>query len=166
MLIAGIYGKSAHAEFKGYSDTEYKTLFALWCMAGSPLIIGCDIRSVNDFTHKLLQNKALIALNQNIECCPPYPVSGVYGSLGVECPTLIRHLSDGSFAVGYFNLSDETKLCKFAFADAGIPRNSGLGFEMQDMFTGEHIGIKRYFYNLTLQPHDCAVFKARLIKLR
>lgn len=57
MLVAGMHGGSNDdfiGSIGGCTDTQYKTHFALWCMMGSPLMIGCDIRKADDFTKNLL----------------------------------------------------------------------------------------------------------------
>lgn len=46
MLIVGMHGKG-HVGLGGCTAEEYKTHFSVWCMYGSPLIIGCDIRNMD-----------------------------------------------------------------------------------------------------------------------
>ena len=53
MLIVGMYGKG-NVGLKGCSDTQYKTHFSIWALLGSPLMIGCDIRSMNEETKAIL----------------------------------------------------------------------------------------------------------------
>jgi len=54
----------------GHSDTglteeEEVAHFGLWCMMSSPLLIGCDVRTLPEFTRKLVTNKYLLSMNQN-----------------------------------------------------------------------------------------------------
>ena len=44
---------------------EDKTHFGMWCIMNSPLLIGCDVRSINTTALNLLKNTELIALNQD-----------------------------------------------------------------------------------------------------
>ncbi len=64
MLVVGMYGKG-NAALGGCSDAEYRTHFALWCLFNSPLMIGCDLRTLNGESRRLLQNRELIAINQD-----------------------------------------------------------------------------------------------------
>ena len=64
MLVVGMYGKG-NVALGGCTDEEYKTHFSLWCIMTSPLMIGCDIRNMNEATHKILANKEIIAINQD-----------------------------------------------------------------------------------------------------
>lgn len=50
---------------RGLTEEEDKTHFGMWCIMSSPLMIGCDITSIDDKTLALISNKELIALNQD-----------------------------------------------------------------------------------------------------
>lgn len=50
---------------RGMTHEEDKTHFGLWCIMSSPLLIGCDLNSINPETLDLLTNEELIALNQD-----------------------------------------------------------------------------------------------------
>ncbi len=63
MLIVGMHGKG-HVGLGGCTAEEYKTHFSVWCMYGSPLIIGCDIRNMDAETRGILMNRDLIAIGQ------------------------------------------------------------------------------------------------------
>merc|ERR1712008_228031 len=51
----------------GMTLTEYKTMFTLWCIVKSPLILGSDLRTMeeNDEAYKIITNKDLLAINQD-----------------------------------------------------------------------------------------------------
>lgn len=69
MLTVGNYGKgnatSAKGKYKGMTDTEYESQFAIWCMLNAPLLTSCDLRNINQPTKNILLNTKLIALNQD-----------------------------------------------------------------------------------------------------
>lgn len=50
---------------RGMSREEDLTHFGMWCIMASPLLIGCDMTTMNDETLSLLTNCDLIALNQD-----------------------------------------------------------------------------------------------------
>ena len=174
MMIVGMYGKGNVSHVGGCTDTEYKTHFALWCLAGVPLMIGGDLRNMNAFSHDLLCNKELIAINQDPECRPPHLIDcrppfaegiDVHSGRGSELPVFIRHMADDEFVIGYFNFTENRQLCQFTFVDAGIPYSSGVGLEMTNVFTGENVGVQKDYYNIQLDPHDCALYRAKLVSL-
>ena len=74
MLTVGMYNQGNVAIGKPCTDSEYRMQFSLWCLAGTPLIMGSDIRNIPPQMERLLLNKKLIAINQDPECRPPYLV--------------------------------------------------------------------------------------------
>ncbi|XP_061989262.1 alpha-galactosidase-like isoform X2 [Rosa rugosa] len=49
----------------GMTEEEYRAHFSIWALAKAPLLIGCDIRSMDNATLNLLSNKEVIAVNQD-----------------------------------------------------------------------------------------------------
>ncbi|XVE49657.1 hypothetical protein DITRI_Ditri01bG0099100 [Diplodiscus trichospermus] len=49
----------------GMTTEEYRCHFSIWALAKAPLLIGCDIRSMDNVTFELLSNKEVIAVNQD-----------------------------------------------------------------------------------------------------
>ena len=49
MLTVGMYGKGLVGSL-GCNDADYRSQFALWCMFSAPLMLGCDIRKMNETT--------------------------------------------------------------------------------------------------------------------
>nr|GME03185.1 alpha-galactosidase-like [Ipomoea batatas] len=49
----------------GMSTEEYRSHFSIWALAKTPLIIGCDVRSIDNTTLEILSNKEVIAVNQD-----------------------------------------------------------------------------------------------------
>jgi alpha-galactosidase len=48
-----------------FTAEEQRTMLTLWCIARSPLIIGGDLRKLDDFTRSLLTNDEVLAVNQH-----------------------------------------------------------------------------------------------------
>ena len=176
MLTVGMYGKGNVAVGNACGDEEYRTQFALWCMMSAPLMLGGDVRSLNPFCKELVLNPRLLRIDQDIETRPPYVVyRGRVISTGwdeeekswwreyPDCGfTLFKHLSGNEFAVGYFNLAPKAGEVPFTFADAGLPYGSNIGLDLTDAVTGEKLGVKRDYYNLTVPGHGCRVLIGRM----
>ena len=177
MLTIGMYGKGNVALGKPCTDEEYRTQFALWCMLGAPLMLGGDVRNMNDFCKELVMNPRLLRINQDSECRPPYiPYRGRVICSGPDIPggweehhvcglTLFKHLSDHEFAIGYFNFAPGPGEVPFTFADAGLPYQSSVGLQLTDAVTGEDLGIHRDYYNLMIPSHDCRVLLGKLVRI-
>ncbi|KAK2421475.1 alpha-galactosidase [Trifolium repens] len=49
----------------GMTTEEYRAHFSIWALAKAPLLVGCDIRSLDNTTKELLSNSEVIAVNQD-----------------------------------------------------------------------------------------------------
>ena len=74
MLTVGMAGKGNVGLGKVCSYEEYRLQFVLWCLCGVPLMMGADLRSLAPEYRALMLNSALLRINQDAECRPPYIV--------------------------------------------------------------------------------------------
>ncbi|MCO5281206.1 MAG: putative Ig domain-containing protein [Chitinophagales bacterium] len=150
MLIVGNYGKgnatSARGKFKGLSDTEYQSHFALWCMLNSPLLSSCDLRNMNDATKNILLNNELIALNQDIEGKQATLVSKKKGIWVYK-----KELSDG-VAYAVFNTNSKQK--SFVVSELIEKKIKGT---VKDLVSGKVVSNSGEAINL--DAHQTFVFK-------
>eukprot|EP00919_Chromeraceae_sp_WS-2016_P049152 GHVR01116331.1.p1 GENE.GHVR01116331.1~~GHVR01116331.1.p1 ORF type:complete len:140 (+),score=12.13 GHVR01116331.1:807-1226(+) len=47
------------------TNDEYQTHFALWAALKAPLLIGCNLKTMNSETLKILGNEEMISINQD-----------------------------------------------------------------------------------------------------
>lgn len=158
MLTVGMYG-DGNVGSCGCNDIDYKTQFALWCMFSSPLMLGSDLRKMNDYILGLITNKTLIRINQDEEARPAF-----VATRDGDCYTFVKLLSDGEIAVLFANLSDSDRHGRLFFENIGITAASGYGLEMTDVFTGESLGVKKEFMQFPLKAHDCRMYICKLAK--
>lgn len=168
MLVVGMYGGSNNdfiaSAIGGCTDTEYKSHFALWAIMNSPLMIGCDVRKMNDATKKILMNQDIIAINQDSECRGPYCIKQWNNPENVMA--LIKPLSNGDYAIGMFNFSDQPSEMSLQFWDIGLPTASGRGMSMYDCWEHKELGTFTERYVTTIESHDCFVLRAKVVKLK
>ena len=91
------------------TDTEYRTAFASWVIAASPLIVATDIRNMTAVMKECLLNEEAIAINQDADM-PAGKLVGHWRCEGEDktlCAVMGRPLSDGSFAGLLSNLNDD-----------------------------------------------------------
>ena len=60
--MKSVFGKHGDT---GITPDEETTHFGMWCMLSSPLLIGCDVRSIPASSKALITNPYLLAMNQN-----------------------------------------------------------------------------------------------------
>lgn len=168
MLVVGMYGGSNSGwianKVGGCTDNEYKTHFALWCIMGSPLMIGCDVRKANDITKRILLNKDLIAINQDVEGRGAYRIKPEPNWFHTdEVFMLVKVLSDGDLAIGFFNLSDSQREVPLLFWDLGLPNASGVQLSLYDCWEQKELGVFKERFAPVVPARDCVVVRAKLI---
>lgn len=63
MLPLGMLGKGfGHEHPTGLTKDEQCTMMALWCFFGSPLMLGCELTKLDEWTLSLITNKTLLGL--------------------------------------------------------------------------------------------------------
>ena len=159
MLTVGMYGKGLVGT-TGCGDADYRSQFALWCMYSAPLMLGCDIRHMNAQTHALVTNRDLIRIDQDAEARPPI---ATFHPWNEKLMTLFKHLDDGSYALGFFNLGEEDAETFATFSDFGLPAAAGYDLALESVFDGERL-VSREYLRLNVPAHDCRVYIARLQK--
>ena len=114
MLVVGLKGKG-HISGGGMSFLEYQTHMSLWCMACSPLMVGCDLRSLDTETAGLLTNREVLAVNQDVLGIPARRVKQFGG-----CDVWKKPLSDGSLAVALINRGSSGTTVSLKAKDVGL----------------------------------------------
>lgn len=97
MLIVGQIGWGRPAPTRLTTDEQYLHV-SLWSLFASPLLIGCDMEKLDEFTLNLLTNDEVIAVNQD-----PLGKQGTCLHTIGEVRVYVKPLEDGGFAVGFCN---------------------------------------------------------------
>lgn len=166
MLVVGMNG-AGNVGLAGCSYTQYKTHFSLWAFLGSPLMIGCDIRSMSPETAGILMNKELIAINQDRGYRQPFSVGGSHNFMGGDTEDSFiwaRLLENGDVAIGFFNLSDSPRNMYFTLTDLALPRFCNRKLEMTELWTGEVCHSVDGRYMTKVEAYDCRVFRAKILQ--
>ncbi len=100
MLVVGKlgmgWGSKVHESYLT-ADEQYSHI-SLWCILSAPLLIGCDMNDMDDFTLNLLTNDEVIAIDQDPAVMPAHKIVVDNGQIWY------KYLEDGSVAVGFFNV--------------------------------------------------------------
>lgn len=161
MLIVGMHGKG-NVGLDGCSDTQYLQHFAMWAFLGSPLIIGSDLRSLDQVNEKALLCKGLIAINQDEEYRPAF----LLGHNGEKTYTMAKIMSGNRVALGFFNLDAANEWengMSISFDDLGIHSESGVALKLTDAITGEDLGIHKDGYRCSIAVDGCRILVGELV---
>lgn len=162
MLVVGMYGKG-NVGLAGCTDVQYRTHYSIWAFLGSPLMIGCDIRDMNQATKDILRNPEMIAINQDPLCRQPVRLKGIWS--GEDVILYSRQLSNGDMALGLFNMSGKKTTVNLNLDELGLPLSTGRTLKLKEVWTGEERNVPNATLRKELEPFDCAVYRGKVVSL-
>ena len=98
MLVVGQVGWFGPLRPTRLTPDEQYTHMSLWCLLSAPLLLGCDLERLDDFTLGLLSNDEVLEVDQDALGKQAVQVGGE-GDLKIYA----KPMDDGSLAVGLFN---------------------------------------------------------------
>jgi hypothetical protein len=150
MLIVGIVGWGPKLHPTNLSINEQYTHISLWAMLSAPLLIGCDLAQLDDFTLNLLKNSEVIDINQDILGKQARRV--VFNS---NYEIYVKQLNDGSKAVAVFNISTSPKDIELNWSQLGLSSNMTL----RDVWRQSDIGRASSNTVFKIPSHGCRLFR-------
>jgi alpha-galactosidase len=135
---------------KRLTPDEQYTHVSQWCLLSAPLLLGCDLDYLNDFTIGLLSNDEVLDIDQD--------------ELGKEATSVSRQgkleiyakpLADGSWAAGLFNLSDQPATVTLKWTDIGVKGNQ----KVRDLWRQKDLGTMTDSFSTPVNPHGVVLVK-------
>jgi alpha-galactosidase len=152
MLVVGYVGwGKPHPS--GLTPDEQYTHISIWCLVASPLLLGCDLQKVDDFTLNLLTNDEVLAVSQD-----SLGKQGLCVSKEGEndvLQTFARDLEDGSKAVGLFNLGEQEATITAKWSDLKLSGKQNV----RDLWRQKDLGQFEDKFQLTVAPHGAELVK-------
>ena len=137
------------------TPNEQYTHVSLWCMIGSPLLTGCDLSKLDDFTRSLLVNDEVIAVSQDR-----------LGKVGRRIrhtdaeSVWVKEISNGFTAVALVNRYPFAREIKVTFDELGL----GAGEHwVKDLWRQACEGKHSGFYVAVVPPHATKLVKMRSV---
>lgn len=150
MLIVGKVGWSSNLRDSRLTPDEQYTHITLWTLLASNMLIGCDIAQMDDFTIGLLCNNEVNAINQDILGKQADRVSKD-GDIEIWA----RPLSDGSQAIGIFNVGDEDQ----QFDIKKLAPNAASAGTIRDLWRQKDLTPSELV--CTIPTHGCKYIKVK-----
>lgn len=135
------------------SQDEEITHMAVWCILSSPLLIGCDMSQIPEFSLNLLKNKELIAINQDVLGIGA-PVVQRNGEVYVFAKDL-KKVRGKERAVCVTNLSDEEQTIEVSVENIGYEGNISVRDIVNHKLVSASVGGK---FKVTVPAHGSQVF--------
>ncbi len=151
MLVVGKVGWGPNLHDTRLTPNEQYTHISLWSLLASPLLIGCDLSQLDDFTLNLLTNDEVIAVNQD-----PLGVQASRKIQTEEGEVWVKPLADGSYAVGLFNRGYIASEMEADFAALGIKKGK---YEVRDLWRQQDLGNFKGSFKTQVPRHGVVLVK-------
>ncbi len=146
MLVVGYQDRGTGNEMTKSTltaDEQYSHI-ALWSLWSAPLLIGCPIERLDDFTLSLLTNSEVLDIQQDSNA-----IAGRSVVVNPDCEIIVKELHTGSKAIGLFNLKDNSQKITVHWTTAGL-----LGTQsVRDVWRQKNIGNYRDSFSAIVPPH-------------
>lgn len=168
MILGNVTTGSALHPTRLTPDEQYSHV-SLFSLLSAPLLIGCPIEQLDPFTLNLLTNDEVIEINQD-----PLgkPARLVKEENGIQI--WLKHLEDGSYAVGLFNIAhfgkspqsyfrwgDERAVSyQFDFNQIGLQGK----FRLRDVWRQKDIGTFSQSWQTEIKHHGVVLLKMSPVK--
>ena len=128
---------------------EQRTLFTLWSMFRSPLMIGGDLNSADEWTAGLLTNPEVIEADQHSMESRPV--------ISSEKTVVWRSkaASGGGYYVAVFNISAAAEKVRYGWKDLGL---SSKKYKVRDLWERKEMGSAEAIA-VTLVSHGCVLYR-------
>jgi alpha-galactosidase len=149
MLVVGQVGWGMPHPTNLTPDEQY-THISIWCLVSAPLLLGCPLEQLDEFTLSLLTNDEVLAVDQD--------------SLGKQATAVCKDgdlqvyakdLEDGSKAVGLFNLSDKEATVTAKWADLKISGSR----TVRDLWRQKDLGKFEGKFEAPVAPHGVVLLR-------
>ncbi len=131
---------------------EDRTHMAYWCISSSPLLIGCDMRTLSGEALDLLKNTDLIAMNQDVLGIGA-PVVQRQGDVYVVAKDMEK-LHGQKRAVVVMNLTDRPQTIAVDMAALGFTGS----VQVHDCFSKADTNQSSATMSVTIAPHDSKAY--------
>jgi alpha-galactosidase len=156
MLVLGHVGWGPNLHLTRLTPDEQYSHMSLWCLLSAPLLLGCDLAQIDDFTLSLLTNDEVLAVDQD--------------ALGKQATQFSNHdgqvvyaktLEDGSIAVGLFNRGEAAATIGVKWGPWGnVPTaHVGTTFRVRDLWRQHDLGEFKDHFETEVAPHGVVLVR-------
>jgi alpha-galactosidase len=150
MLIVGWVGWGPSLHPTRLTVNEQYTHISMWSLLSAPLLIGCDLTRLDDFTLNLLTNDEVIGINQD-----PLGKQAVPKMNKDNVQVWVKDLEDGTKAVGIFNLSSHIQKVSIPLSLTGLSGKQSI----RDVWRQKDLGTFETSFETNLSPHGVTLVR-------
>ena len=150
MLVVGWVGWGPSLHPTRLTPDEQYTHISLWCLLSAPLLIGCDLTRLDEFTLNLLTNDEVLAVDQD-----PSGRQAVPEIKAGDIQVWVKELADGSRAVGVFNLGASAAKYAVDLKSLGY----AAGAKVRDLWRQKDLGEFTGAFEASVPAHGVVLVK-------
>lgn len=156
MLVLGHVGWGPNLHPTRLTPDEQYAHMSLWCLLSAPLLLGCDLAEIDDFTLSLLTNDEVLAINQDELGKQATQISNDAGKV-----VYAKTLNDGSFAIGLFNRGETETTVGVKWGPWGTLPTAHVGttFRVRDLWRQKDLGDFKDHFESTVAPHGVVLIR-------
>ena len=138
---------------RGMNEDEEKSHFGLWCIMSSPLLVGCDLRTIPQSTLSIITNPEVIAVNQDTLGLQAQVVKRTGKCFVVAKPIEARN---GKVrAVALFNGENTRQTLRITFKDVQLDGS----VMVRNLWTMTDLGLYKGYYEVRVPPHGTTMLR-------
>jgi hypothetical protein len=152
MLPVGYLGPApgwGKPRYTRLTHDEQRTLLTLWSIFRSPLMIGGDLKSYDEWTTALLTNPEVIEVDQHSTNSHP-----VFAN-GTTVVWLSKPVSGNGYYLAVFNRSPDAKKIHYKWKQLGL---TSAEYKVRNLWERTDLGRAKSI-DLTLSSHACALYR-------
>lgn len=150
MLVVGQVGWGPSLHPTRLSKNEQITHLTIWSMVAAPLLLGCDLARLDDFTRALVTNDDVLAVDQDRLGAAPRLVARTG-----ETEVWARPLADGTLAVALFNRSRAACAVAASWKELGLSAPQ----PVRDCWLRRDLGERADAIRVELPRHGAALVR-------
>lgn len=150
MLVVGLKN-TGNVKGGGCNDIEYRSQMSMWCMLAAPLMIGCDVRKMDETTRSILLNKEIIAIDQD-----PLGKQGIRVMRNDGLEAWKKPLSGDRVAIALLNRMSYGQVITASWKELEL--DPGTGYNIHDVWEHRSVSHEAGKLSAKLKPHECQVF--------
>lgn len=150
MMTLGWVGWGRRQHYSHLTPNEQYLEVSSFSLMGAPLILGNNLNRMGPFTLNLLSNAEVLAVDQD-----PLGIAGVPVLRRGNQQVWVKPLSDGSKAVGLFNLGTQATVVTATWSELKI---NGVQI-VRDLWRQSNIGTADGSFSAEVPPHGVVLVK-------
>ena len=152
MLVVGL-GNKGFIKGGGCSLAEYQTQMSMWSLFSAPLMIGCDIRTMDADTRRILTNSEVIAVDQD-----PLGNQGNRVARTGSTDVWRKRLASGACVIALLNRGEQEATITATWKDLGL--KPGESMALRDLWEHSDVGVFKDTVQMKVASHATLLLRA------